>query len=68
MYIAELIVWVLMAYVFLGACFCAVFLVRGIDRLDPAAKASTAGFRAIVVPGVIALWPLLLQRWMGLRS
>lgn len=67
MYIAEIIVWVLAAYAFLGACFCAAFLVWGIHRLDPAAKVSTVGFRAIIVPGVLALWPLLLRRWMAVR-
>jgi len=68
MQLAEIIVWILAAYAFLGACFCAAFLMWGLDRLDPAAKASTAGFRAIIAPGVIALWPLLLRRWTGVRS
>lgn len=50
-------------YAAAGAIFALAFIVRGVSRLDPAAAAGSAGFRAVIVPGVIALWPLLLHRW-----
>ncbi|MEO7795655.1 MAG: hypothetical protein ABIV06_12870, partial [Thermoanaerobaculia bacterium] len=45
---------------------CAVaFLPRGIERVDSGAPGSGWGFRLIVLPGVVALWPLLLRRWLS---
>lgn len=50
-------------YAAAGVIFALAFVVRGVSRVDPAAAAGSAGFRAVIVPGVIALWPLLLRRW-----
>jgi hypothetical protein len=38
---------------------------RGIYRLDKQARQSSLGFRLIILPGVVALWPLLLKRWIS---
>jgi len=57
------------AYFSLGVLFAAAFLTAGISRVDPLAKGSGAGFRLMILPGVVALWPLLLARWIrGGRS
>ena len=50
-------------YAALGAVFAIAFVGRGIGSVDPVAKNSSIGFRLIVVPGVVALWPLLLREW-----
>ena len=60
---AETIVDVLGAYTALGAIFAIAFVLRGISTVDPVAKSSSIGFRLIVFPGVIALWPLLFRAW-----
>ena len=60
---AEIIAGVLGAYAALGAVFAIAFIVRGIGSVDPVAKSSSIGFRLIVFPGVVALWPLLLRTW-----
>jgi len=39
---------------------------RGLARLDSAAARAGLGFRLLVSPGLIVLWPLLLAR--GLRG
>lgn len=60
--------WLLVAlglYAGLGVAFAVAFLARGVGRVDPAARGATLGFRAIVLPGVVALWPLLAHRWWG---
>ena len=44
--------------------FAIAFVIKGIGRVDPVAEHAPLGFRLIVMPGVIALWPLLLVRWM----
>lgn len=60
---AQIIADALGAYVALGALFASTFVVRGIQSVDPVAKGSTLGFRLIVLPGVVAMWPLLLRAW-----
>lgn len=64
MIIAQTIVWSLGVYVALGLLFALVFVTGGAGRIDPSVEQSTRGFRWMIVPGVIALWPLLLWRLM----
>jgi len=61
---AKLFVDALAIYAGLGALFAFAFVTAGITRLDLEAKGSGWGFRAIIFPGVIAFWPLLLSRWV----
>ena len=51
------------AYVAAGVVFAAAFVTWGVSRIDPVAREGTWGFRLIILPGVVALWPLLLIRW-----
>lgn len=60
---AETIVYLVVAYLAIGLLFGIAFVARGIARVDPAAAGAGWGFRLIVLPGVAALWPLLLDRW-----
>lgn len=50
-------------YLAVGALFAVAFHVRALRRLDPAAAEAGVGFRMLITPGVIALWPLLALRW-----
>ncbi len=52
------------AYLICGVVFAVAFLAAGVNQLDPAAKASGIGFRLIVFPGCVALWPLLAWKWL----
>ena len=61
---AEWIVRAAALYLMLGIGFASVFLTRGAGSIDPAAKHSSWGFRALIFPGVAALWPLLAKRWL----
>ena len=54
-------------YIALGVVFALPFVTLGVGRVDPAAARGTVGFRIIVLPGVVALWPLLLRRWYARR-
>ena len=47
-----------------GFLFALAFLTVGIGRIDPAARGSGIGFRLTILPGVVALWPLMLVRWI----
>jgi hypothetical protein len=68
MQLAEWFVGLLTAYAVAGALFAIVFVTAGVERVDPVARHSGWGFRLIILPGVAALWPLLLRRWIAGRS
>ena len=48
----------------LGLLFSLFFVLFGVQSIDPAARGAGIGFRLIVVPGCVLLWPLLLVRWI----
>jgi hypothetical protein len=50
-------------YVLGGVLFAALFHARGIARVDHAAQGASKGFRVLVTPGIVALWPLVWKRW-----
>ena len=51
-------------YLAIGILAGVPFVMVGVGRIDPAAKAAPWSFRVLVLPGVIALWPLLMRRWI----
>ena len=62
-------VYALAAYAAVGFLFALAFVSVGIRRMDPVAEHAPLGFRVVILPGVAALWPLLLVRWWkGTRS
>jgi len=64
MHAAEWFVTLLAAYAAIGIAFGIFFVVAGVHRIDAAAKGAGAGFRLMILPGVAALWPALLFRWV----
>ena len=52
-------------YASLGTLFALPFYGRWLARLDPGAQQGTWGFRLLILPGVLALWPLL---WLRVRA
>lgn len=60
---AFAILFIVCLYAAIGALFSVFFLLRGIDRIDPAAHGAPWTFRLLILPGVVAMWPLLAQRW-----
>jgi hypothetical protein len=53
----------LAAYAVFGSLFAVGFHLRGLHVLDPGSHGAGLGFRLIITPGLIALWPLLAVRW-----
>lgn len=62
---AAIIGTALLIYVCCGIVFMVVFLLKGISKVDETTHGSTWGFKIIIIPGVIALWPVLLQKWVS---
>jgi hypothetical protein len=63
--IAILFVYSLYVYTALGVAFALAFVTVGVSRADSQAAGSSIAFRLLVLPGSVALWPLLLRRWIS---
>ncbi len=61
--LAEALLVILALYGAAGALFAGPFLARGAAAIDPGARGASRGFRIVVLPGVVAFWPLLARRW-----
>lgn len=61
--IAVVFLILLGLYLACGLVFAIPFVLIGVKKIDPHAMHGSWGFRVLIVPGAMALWPLLLQRW-----
>jgi len=66
MEVASAIVNLAMIYLAIGGIVALLFLVIGLDRIDPLARGAYA-FRPLIAPGIVLLWPLVLWRWLALE-
>lgn len=62
--VVEIFVLAVEIYLVVGIFFGIAFVTRGVQRIDHAAEGTGWTFRLIILPGVAALWPLLLRRWI----
>ena len=60
--------WLLAAHGAAGVVFAVLFHRRGAATIDPATGRTGWGFRLVITPGIIALWPLLALRWRRTAS
>jgi hypothetical protein len=51
-------------YLGVGAIVAIAFVSAGLQRIDVAAKNMPWSARLLVFPGVVALWPLMLTKWL----
>ena len=59
------VTWALVAlavYSSLGVLFALPFVMHWVKRLDPDAAEGSWGFKVLIFPGSVALWPLLVRR------
>lgn len=61
--IAGAFLVVLGVYLACGLIFAIPFALTGVTKIDPHAAHGSWGFRVLIIPGTMALWPLLLNRW-----
>jgi hypothetical protein len=52
------------AYLAAGLLFAVPFVMAGVQRIDPRAAHGSWGFRVLIIPGTILLWPLLARCWL----
>jgi hypothetical protein len=66
---AQAIVATVEGYAAAGLVFALLFLPRAVARLDPRIAGAPKTLRLLILPGVVALWPLFARRWMaGIRE
>jgi hypothetical protein len=52
-------------YLITGLALGLVFVIKGVRKLDPTADAAPLRVRMLFLPGCMAIWPLVLKRWMS---
>lgn len=52
-------------YLLIGIAFAVPFILIGATKIDPHAAHGSWGFRLLIIPGTIFLWPLLAKRWFS---
>ncbi len=67
MSVVEIALAAVAAYLALGALVGLAFVTVGIGRVDEAARGSSIAFRALVLPGCVALWPVVIAKWARRR-
>jgi len=62
--IATILLAGLAAYAAAGLVTAMAFVTFGVTRILPGPVAVTAGARVLLLPGAVALWPVVLARWL----
>lgn len=62
--LAQVVVAVFEAYALTGTGFALMFLPRAVARLDPRVAAAPKTLRLLILPGIVALWPVFARRWI----
>ena len=55
-------------YFLAGAALALALHARGLKRIDSSVAGAGLFFRALVTPGLIALWPVLIRKWAAAAS
>lgn len=63
--VAQVVVAAFEAYALAGVGFALIFLPRAVARLDPRVAGAPKTLRVLILPGVVALWPLFAWRWIA---
>jgi hypothetical protein len=63
--IAQFVVSAVESYALVGVGFALMFLPRAVARLDPRVASAPKTLRLLILPGVVALWPLFAWRWIS---
>jgi hypothetical protein len=57
-------IYAIQIYLLIGLLFTIVFLFKGLTKVDVNATGTKIGFKLLILPGAIALWPILLYKWI----
>jgi hypothetical protein len=63
----SVILWCVLIYTVVGIAFALAFFIRGASAIDDATEGAPIGFRLIIAPAAVVLWPWLLVKWRRAR-
>jgi hypothetical protein len=63
--IAVILFGALVVYLAVGLLTAIAFVTLGVTRVQSAPV--TIGARILLIPGAVALWPLIMSRWLARR-
>jgi hypothetical protein len=66
--VARWTLWGFALYGLTGLLFAIAFQMRALLRITAAARGAGPAFRLLILPGMVALWPLLMRRWRESRA
>lgn len=66
--IANLILILAGIYLFAGLCFYLAFIFKWAGQLDENTIGSSLGFKLLILPGIVFLWPFILGKWKQSRA
>ena len=52
-------------YAGIGLLFAVAFVWKGLADIDPVAANVSIGFKIMVLPGLIVLWPIMFIKWVN---
>lgn len=55
-------------YLLCGLIFSILFISKGLKQLDEGTHGTGIGFKLIILPGCIILWPLLFTKWKKIKN
>lgn len=65
----EILIGILLSavaiYLVAGLVFAVPFVIFGVKKIDHGAVEGTWGFKLLIIPGVVAFWPMLAKRWVS---
>lgn len=61
--VAQWLVWAMALYALIGLAIAVPFVARGAGKIDPSATHGSVGFKLAILPGCIALWPIVATLW-----
>jgi len=62
--VAKMILSAVGLYFAGGVVFALAFLAFGLRRVDSLAADGSAGFKILILPGLVGLWPIVLLLWL----
>jgi len=64
MWVAATISRLVLLYLGCGLLFGTAFVSAGAGKVDAAARGTSVLFRLLILPGTVALWPVLAAQWI----
>ena len=62
--VVHIFVLALQIYLLIGVLFAIIIQKNGLKKIDPVVEGAGRWFRVLTFPGIVALWPILMSKWI----